>query len=229
LEQTEIPHLSFLETYLETQTEKVRGVLQENDFIVLDAESNAFLEYTIYGKVAMKMAEVHPLVWSKKIISWNYMSEFTVYQIVGLLSCITEIKVADEFHFSHPKTEDVFLKHRLLELQDEYLRYERIEGEREIRTGISYLNALSFDIIDESMKWCECTNVEECKWFINNSLAEKGIGIGDFTKAMMKIATVSREWMSIEVLAGNAELLYKLNRVEELVLKYIATTQSLYL
>ena len=123
----------------------------------------------------------------------------------------------------------MFLKHCLLELQDEYSRYERIEGEREIRTGISYFDALSFDIIDESMKWCECTNAEECKWFINNSLLEKGIGIGDFTKAMMKIATVSREWMSIEVLAGNAEFLYKLNRVEELVLKYIATTQSLYL
>jgi len=95
----------------------------------------------------------------------------------------------------------------------------------EMRTGISYSDALMFDIIDESMEWCDCVSEEECKLFIQTKLSEKEISVGDFTKAMMKISTIAKELsMSIE----NTELLFKLSQVDELILKYIATTQSLY-
>jgi hypothetical protein len=87
---------------------------------------------------------------------------------------------------------------------------------------------LNFDIIDEAMEWCNCSSEEECKLFIQTRLLDKEITIGDFTKAMMKIATISKEFQICCDPDINIEWYYKLSKIDDLVLKYIATTQSLY-
>lgn len=222
-ENKEIIHLNYLETYLETQIEKVIRVLEKEGF--LERENN---NITSLGIFATKISEIHPLIWSKYIMDkWNYLEDFTTKEIVGLISCTTNIKVSSEYSLSVPKTMDSFLKERLLEIQLEYKRYEDIETMEDMRTGISYSDALNFDIIDESMEWCDCVSEEECKWFIQTKLAEKEISVGDFAKAMMKISTVAKE-LSTTTNNMNIELLFKLSQIDELVLKYIATSQSLY-
>jgi hypothetical protein len=59
-------------------------------------------------------------------------------------------------------------------------------------------------------------------------ISEKEISIGDFTKAMMKIVTVAKELMNVCELLGAIDLMYKLNQIEGMVLKYVLTSQSLY-
>ena len=231
-EKKEVPHLEYLETYLETQIGKVLDVLDREGFVLIsdldDGNNHHHSDIlTKYGKYATKLSEIHPLIWSKSIVDkWNYLSEFTTKQIVGLLSCITTIKVLSEYSLSVPKTSDSFLKDKLLELQFEYNRYEDIETMKDMRTGISYTDALNFDIIDESMEWCDCVTEEECKWFIQTRLGEKEISVGDFAKAMMKISTVAKELITND--NDNVAFLFKLSQIDELVLKYIATSQSLY-
>ena len=78
------------------------------------------------------------------------------------------------------------------------------------------------------MIWCDCTTEYDCKSFIQNEVAEKSISIGDFTKAMLKIVTITKEFMNIAETIGNVELKHKLNQIEGLVLKYVTTSQSLY-
>jgi hypothetical protein len=221
--------LSFLETYIETQIEKVKMVLQENLFI----EPNMGTGLSIMGRVASKMSEVHPLVWSECIIrKWDYFAGFSIKQIVGILSCITDIKVPEQYRryvgSSFLQEKDIFLQNRLTELQEEYAKYEKIEEDRELRTGMKYTDVLSFDIVEEAMKWCDCESEEECKVFISCELSKKEIGLGDFTKAMLKIATVAREWSVIPEIAENISLVHKLIQMDTRVLKYIATNQSLY-
>ena len=87
---------------------------------------------------------------------------------------------------------------------------------------------MQFDIIDISMKWCNCETIDECKLLIQTDLYEKSISVGDFTKAILKIATIVREWMSVFEIIGNIEALHKFNQIENLLLKYITTSQSLY-
>ena len=221
--------LSFLETYIETQIEKVQRVLQENKYVELGGALSAL------GSIASKMSEVHPLVWSGCIVEkWNYFAGFSIKQIVGILSCITDIKVQEEYRrygygwASFLQEKDPFLQDRLTELQEEYAKYEKIEEDRELRTGMKYTDVLSFDIVEEAIKWCECETEEECKVFISCELSKKEIGVGDFTKAMLKIATVAREWLSIPEIEENVSLAYKLAQIDTMVLKYIATNQSLY-
>ena len=79
--------------------------------------------------------------------------------------------------------------------------------------------------------WTDCTTEQECKYFIQAVISEKGISVGDFTKAMMKIVTIAKELENVceTVFAGEqVELLYKLRQIEGLVLKYVLTSQSLY-
>jgi hypothetical protein len=59
-------------------------------------------------------------------------------------------------------------------------------------------------------------------------LADKEISVGDFNKAMLKIVTISKELGRVSEEHGFIDLLYKLNQIEKMVLKYITTSQSLY-
>jgi len=78
------------------------------------------------------------------------------------------------------------------------------------------------------MQWCECTTETECKAFIQNDVYDKSISIGDFTKAMLKIVTISKEFMNVCEQLNLVELQHKLSQIEGMVLKYITTSQSLY-
>ena len=226
IENEEKPHLYYLENYVNEQLSKVCSVLVEKQY-VYELENEIIL--TEQGKMASKLAEVHPLIWTDCIWNkWNFMADFDVKQIVGILSCMTDIKVGQDHKIYVPKSKDTFLKNRILELQEEYSKYFDMECLKEMRTGIDYENVLNFDIIDEAMEWCDCICEEDCKLFIQSRLGAKEIGIGDFTKAMMKISTIAKEFQICYNPDVNIEWQYKLSQIGDLILKYIATTQSLY-
>ena len=79
------------------------------------------------------------------------------------------------------------------------------------------------------MEWCDCSNEMECKQFIQHCVAEKNISVGDFTKAMLKIVTIAKEWINVCEMMGQIETLHKLSVIESMVLKYVTTAQSLYI
>ena len=45
---------------------------------------------------------------------------------------------------------------------------------------------------------------------------------------MLKITTIVKEWMNVFEIIGNIEALHKFTGIETLLLKYITTSQSLY-
>ena len=127
--------------------------------------------------------------------------------------------------------------------------YDKVEQDLELYTGIYYDKLLMFDMIQYSMDWSgghspsttkfegskateelwtDCTTEQECKYFIQAVISEKGISVGDFTKAMMKIVTIAKELENVCEILEQIELLHKLRQIEGLVLKYVLTSQSLY-
>jgi hypothetical protein len=68
----------------------------------------------------------------------------------------------------------------------------------------------------------------ECKIFIQNNVADKGISVGDFTKALLKISTIARELSVVAESSNKLECLHKLTQVDSKILKYVTTAQSLY-
>lgn len=226
--EKEKKHLSYLSNYVHTQVLRICLFLENQGFLKIEELSSIRTLET--GLICSHIAEIHGPIWVTCMISkWDYFREFTPKQIVGILSCITDVKIKEECVDTLIK--DPFMKRKVSELKDMYMLYGLEEECRYINTGIHYEDAFHQNIVEESMAWCDCGSEEECKLFIAQRLSVKEISLGDFTKAILKIATVAKELRGLyELLCCNTqtEWLYKLSQVDGLILKYIATNQSLY-
>ena len=117
----------------------------------------------------------------------------------------------------------------LLFLQEEYFKYQEIEQYASVNSGFEYEDALCYDMPKLVELWCKCDTEHECKYFIQNNVAEKGISAGDFTKALLKISTIARELSVVAEKMSQIEFLHKLSETDGNILKYITTAQSLYI
>ena len=220
--------LNYTERYIQNQTNQVVAVLLADEFIVEPDNENPHYEFTNLGRMASNIAEIHPLILTQLSKTWNNFADFSPVQLVGLFSCFTDVKVPDNIRHTVPITDDAFLKDKIQQLSSMYAMYDTREGEMQMRTGINYVESLQFDIIDLAMQWCDCSTEEECKRFIQNDVSRKSISVGDITKAMLKIATITNEWINVFTLCGDIDALHKLSQIDGMILKYITTSQSLY-
>jgi hypothetical protein len=87
-----------------------------------------------------------------------------------------------------------------------------------------------YDLLEEMKGWIQCESVAECKYFIQTVIIPRGISIGDFSKAILKISVITKEFIGVCEMVGEVgvSLLHKLKKVDTMILKYIATPQSLY-
>ena len=228
--QNQRKSLEYTQTYLQEQTNRVCTILTRNGFIRELSTQDEIIHYemTELGTMAACLAEIHPLPISQVMVESNFFAEFSPVQLVGLFSCFTDIKLPSDMRASRPDCSDTFLNNKIKDIENAYNSYQDQELQDGLNTGIDYNDALCYDIIDFSMIWCECTTEQDCKSFIQNEVAGKSISIGDFTKSMLKIVTITKEFMNIGEITGNIELMHKLNQIEGLVLKYVTTSQSLY-
>lgn len=213
--------------FIKTKVDGICKVLCDNGYIVKDET----LSLTMSGKIASSIAEVHPLIMSKALTDSEFFKSMSSKQLIGIISCFTDIKISDELRAILPICKDDMINNCILNMCKTCDYYEKVEQDHELYTGIHYEKLLMFDMIQYSMDWTDCTTEEECKYFIQAVVSEKGISVGDFTKAMMKIVTIAKELENVceTVFAGEqVELLYKLRQIEGLVLKYVLTSQSLY-
>jgi superfamily II RNA helicase len=220
--------LEYDSNWISSQTDLVCKLLENDGFIEIDETCGGY-KMAGLGTIAGQLAEVHPLIMGRRIIDSDYFANFSVKQLIGFFSCFTDVKVAAESRSVVPSSEDPVLNREISNMVDMCNYYEKYELDNGMNTGIRYDEILMFDMIQYSMDWCDCVLEEDCKYFIQNVIVEKGISLGDFTKAMMKIVTISREIEGICEMVGRIDLLYKIRQIEKGVLKYVLTSQSLYL
>ena len=221
---SERKQLTYLAGYITNNIEQVYNILIHKHFI--DKES---LQLNILGNNALHIREIHPLVSAILIETTKYFQDFSSVQIVGFLSTLVDIKVPEVLRSSILDTDDIIINAFMKPMIESYNDFQDLENRLNIHTGFQYDNALQFDIIDLSMQWCGCLCEVDCKIFIQTKLIEKEISIGDFTKAMMKISAICKELSIIAEINNQIEWLHKLSLVDGLILKYIATNQSLYI
>ena len=230
--------MNFQTKWIVSQSNSITKILLDDCFIFCVNEpdvSNDFVhfenkkyEMTQLGKIASCIAEVHPLILSRRLVDSSFFKYLNVRELVGLFSCFTNIKISNDLKKTiPPPKESLTIELNCLLSLSNY--YESKELEFQTNTGIHYYDLLMFDIVDYSMEWCNCENEQQCKYFIQNIISEKGISVGDFTKAMMKIVTISKELEGICETFQEMDLLFKLKQIDGLVLKYVLTSQSLYI
>jgi len=217
---------AYTNTYIKVQSDHICDIMCEKGFIIRNHDDTYVL--TLLGNIASNIAEIHPLILSELMTKWSNFEEFTPIQLIGLLSCFTDIRVPDDMRVHTLNISDSFLESRIKAIQLHYDRYSDLEQEKNVNTGLNYNNPLIYDMVEFSMKWCECNTETECKQFLQNDVYTMSISVGDFTKAMLKIVTISKELINVCQQLNLVELQHKLAQIEDMVLKYITTSQSLY-
>jgi superfamily II RNA helicase len=228
--------LIFAEKTLETNVIKVIKLLQNDNFIQYNEEKkekedneekpkNSLYVLTTKGLIATHIRETHCLIFAD-LINKNIFIDFSPQELVGILSCFTNISVTEEKRTILPNSCNIKVKNCVENIYNKYQHYQEQEVQNRIETGIDY--NLHFDLIDYCIKWCDCENDVECKKLLNEISIEKEIFLGEFIKAILKINNICAEFEKISELLGNMEFLSILRQVPQLTLKYVATNQSLY-
>ena len=100
------------------------------------------------------------------------------------------------------------------------------ENLHKITTETDY--ELAYDIIHHVMKWCNATSQEECKLVLQDLENNEVVSTGEFVKALIKITNIASELERTCEFVGDIVSKEMLSKVPSMVLKYIATNQSLY-
>jgi len=223
-------NLYYNEQYIRINTEKIVHILKDNGFInEIESDDGIGYSFTSKGKMAACIAEAHPLVLTELCVRLDYFESFTPKQIVGILSSFADVKVPDELKQVIPNCSDYHVTRAVDSINDMIGEYADLENENRIWTGYNYGDALQYDLMELSMMWCDKNNEYDCKVCIQDNVAEKEISIGDFNKALLKIVTMAKELSNVCEEMGQIELLHKLGQIEPMILKYVTTSQSLYL
>ena len=208
--------------------------IQNNiDNIINILNTNYFLEtgfgITTKGIIAMHIQEIHPLVFSDLYEKFNGFNELTASEIVGVLSCFTNISMPNDKRSSIPVETNINYKIKKVasKINDLMNKYYDLESDFQLDTGSEY--SIHFELIDYLVDWCNAQNEQSCISIINTIKREKELFLGEFVKAILKINNICKELEKICEVIQNLNLLKKIKEIPELTLKYVATNQSLYI
>ena len=213
-------YIAHSETYIPRNVKTICDILVEQKFV--ECNENVY-HFTNKGRISSGIAEIHPLVAADCFESW---SRLTPKQLVGLLSCFTDVKIDQDHKASVPITTDAILKRCINDVVDVFRLYEDIECSKKTDPAYDYVNPIIFDMTDIIMEWCDFTDDVQCKVFIQDKLL---CSVGDFTKAILKISAMTKEFVMACEQMGMVDFQHKLSQIDGMILKYVATSQSLYL
>jgi superfamily II RNA helicase len=234
LKQTELNELltrqENIDNYINDDVNKVLNLLEDDGFIEYSneaesSEAEGKLGITLKGKMASQLREVQCLVFSR-LLEDKSIDHLSSKQLVSLFSCFTNISVEESVQDFTPYTDDKVVKDVIGNVAKLYNEYEDLETSMGVKTGSDYY--IQYDLLNYVVEWCDAECVEECKLVLQNLAREKGVFLGEFVKALLKINNISCEMEKIAELTGNIAFLSKLREIPNLTLKYVVTNQSLY-
>ena len=151
-----------------------------------------------------------------------FLLKLSLYLVVSQISLFLVIKKLE-----FPTCSDPVIKENATYLSIAINKYYDQEIEYQLDTGTDY--TLHYELIDYMMEWCAASDEITCRNVINKLKEEKGIFLGEFVKAILKINNIAKEFEKICETVQNLNLLQKIKCIPELTLKYVATNQSLYI
>uniref|UniRef100_A0A6C0HYP3 Helicase n=1 Tax=viral metagenome TaxID=1070528 RepID=A0A6C0HYP3_9ZZZZ len=228
----ELNYLDYLNTLVESQVKKICEILLTDGLLVRsDVEDGCHHSYllTDLGKIAANIAEIHPILAAKIVEDSAWFDGWTVTDFAIFFACFTQIKVDEEYRrLALPDTigrKIVSVINLAKEKTDALAEMEQNMG---AYTGICYQDMMTYDLAEEIGQWIDCDTEQQCKYFIQTVLAGRGISVGDFTKAVLKIATIAREFAEVCDKFGKISASHTLSKIDASILKYVTTCQSLY-
>lgn len=213
--------------------------LNTNILIILEfLEQHGFIEKTVTatsdatsyalktaGFIATHVREIHCLTFAKLLES-GALDALDTRQLMAIFSCFTNVTVSDEYKSLHVPVSCEAIQPVIHAIVSSYGECQDFETKYQINTGVDY--AIHYDLMEYVTSWAGCDTTQECKYVLQGLENEKGIFLGEFVKAIMKINNIAAEMEKIAESIGNIALLNKLREIPRLTQKFVATNQSLY-
>jgi len=186
----------------------------------------SLLTLTPRGSVAARIQETHCLATADLVCS-GALADISPRMLVGVLACFVRVSIPDEMRVhcadnvnGPPEVIGIIKKIETL-----YNKYYDIELANRSSFADSY--ELGYDLCELLMKWCDVTDDAGAQRLCSEARSYD-IQVGDFMKAVLKVANIAGELEAIAEETGDLSLLAASKAVPALILKFVATNQSLY-
>lgn len=227
--------LANAEQYIANNVRTIMQILIQSGHIVstkaAEYTEEGFQEdYDLYtltqkGSYATHLKEINCLIFSQ-LYADGAFTKLSALQIAMIFSCFTNATVSDDCKTGKPNSGDKSVDDLVGFIFSSLQSQLKEENDRGINTGTNY--DIHYDLLQYIKEWWDCQTEPDCKRLLQRIEEEKGIFLGEFVKALLKINNVSTEFEQIAEQAGDIELLHKLQSIPTNTLKFIATNQSLY-
>lgn len=220
--------------YSITQIRATHTLLTQMGFVACIGIHGSPIGLTTKGNIARFIREMHCIAFTE----WFYMPDgygygyshrmqkWTAQQIVQFLSMFTAINASGS-------TDDTMGNVAMEAIYPPAVQYGHIldkvsamELELHIQPGAD--KAYHVALVDIMPTWCNASIEAECK-VVMQQLANKGILLGEFVKAVLKIVNLAAELEAVAEYLGDLAFLEELRKIPALVLKFVCTNQSLYI
>lgn len=195
-----------------------RGFINEDGLTITEA-----------GNVARLLQEVPGLLFGKLLVETNFLETLSEVECAILFSTINNVRVREEFkrnnHYHIQKSVSAELCNtidKLVSINDDIL------SDATRRGIIPYEEELNYDIMEYIIDWVDVETEGECHGVINNMTSKSEIFLGEFIKTLIKINNICEEMKKVAEYFQRVDFLNKLSKISGLLLKFVATNQSLY-
>jgi hypothetical protein len=105
--------------------------------------------------------------------------------------------------------------------------YDQYEDDNRFNSGSNY--EINFDASDVMMTWCDVENSNDAIVFLKKMKQEQGVFVGEFVKGVLKVTNILKEHEKIfSEMIPELEYVEKIKGCYDLLLKFVCTSQSLY-
>lgn len=209
-------------TYLGNQVGSIIDLFKRDDYI----SSSGTL--TLKGNYAANIREAHSLVFAEMLTSPEFAS-LEACDLTVLLSCFAGLRVAEDDREQYVSADEpADLKAVLKIAAETAAACADFENEERVYASTGDDMEISFDLMSLVREWYESEDEPACKLVVQRAQQEKGILLGEFTKAITKIVNIAAEVERVAEFAGDLAMVGRLRDVSKNLLKFVVTNQSLY-
>ena len=218
-----------LSELIKDNTERIISLLINEKYILEINDENKY-GLTEKGKVSSYINEINNIVFTNVFYKMDKFEDLSDVEIISGLSFMTDLKTNLETKSSVAKSKNLNIKNLIEKLDFELNGYPIIERNYGINyTGINY-EEKNYDIPDMIEGWMNCENEIECKNYLKDVINEHyEVMTGEFVKILLKLCAINKEIVNMCMEMDYIDVANKLQNVENKIMKYIVTSQSLYL
>jgi superfamily II RNA helicase len=235
---------SNLETYVQLEVHMILELLINNNFVVANRIEktqmltmyNSMEEHEIVytltekGKMASNINELHPLAIGN-ILDSKILNTLSSIEIACVLSIFTNMKLSENNSVLDKNTLYISKKaiNVINKIEDEHKWFYDIQLRQKMEDLQSeYLDNIQYNMCDFINNWWKATDANQCYKLVEQ-MKLYNVSLGKIIKSILKLNNIVEEIEKAALIQNNFELIEKLREIPVNTLKFIATTQSLYL